>query len=88
MKKKKKKRHERETNILNDQWNEKNIEQDGLFYDLVKKMLASEPKERISLDTVISHPFFWSEEEKLIFICDFSDFLEANGKFLRKLLKF
>ena len=77
-----KKSHERETNILNDQWNDKNIEQDGLFYDLVKKMLVSEPKERISLDTVIAHPFFWSEEEKLIFICDLSDFLEANGNFV------
>ena len=44
-------------------------------------MLVSEPKERISLDTVIAHPFFWSEEEKLIFICDLSDFLEANGIF-------
>ena len=73
-------RHERESNILNDSWNEKSIEHDSLFYDLVKKMLNGDPEARPSLDKVIIHPYFWNDEEKLTFICDLSDFLEANGK--------
>jgi len=73
-------RHERESNILNDSWIEKNIEHDSLFLDLIKKMLMGAPDQRISLEKVIAHPFFWTDEEKLIFIVDLSDFLEANGK--------
>lgn len=71
--------HERESNILLDKWDEKKIENECILYDLVRKMLSGQPESRPNLDEILAHPFFWSEEEKLIFICDLSDYLEANG---------
>jgi len=43
-------------------------------------MINGEPEARPSLEKVITHPYFWNDGEKLTFICDLSDFLEANGK--------
>lgn len=74
-------RHERETNIIKDKWNKDFIENDCLFHDLIKKMLNSSAEARPNLGEVINHPFFWTDDEKLTFICDLSDFLEANGFF-------
>lgn len=48
-------------------------------------MLSGQPEHRPNLDEILSHPFFWSEEEKLIFICDLSDYLEANGFKINKI---
>ena len=81
----KNKRHEREANIINDKWNEINIEQDSLFHDLLKGMLNENPEDRPNLEKILYHPYFWNDEEKLIFICDLSDFLEAHGSLYYKI---
>ena len=46
--------------------------------DLVRKMICKSPKNRITAKQVLDHPFFWTDNQKLEYICDFSDIIALN----------
>lgn len=48
--------------------------------DLIASMINQAPKERPSADEVMAHPFFWSKERKLEFLCDVSDYFEKEKR--------
>ena len=70
---------EREANIMRD-----NVSLDALRaasiegYDLVSSMLHRNPVARPTAKQVCDHPFFWSDERKLAFLCDLSDKIESD----------
>jgi serine/threonine-protein kinase/endoribonuclease IRE1 len=47
--------------------------------DLVSSMLQRRQHDRPSATQVCSHPFFWSLERRLSFLCDFSDRIESES---------
>jgi serine/threonine-protein kinase/endoribonuclease IRE1 len=46
--------------------------------DLVMQMLQHEPRDRPDTVGILKHPYFWSIEDKLDFICDVSDRYEVQ----------
>ncbi|KAG8525363.1 uncharacterized protein KY384_009007 [Bacidia gigantensis] len=44
--------------------------------DLIESMLRHNPKQRPDSGSILRHPFFWSPEERLQFLCDVSDSFE------------
>ena len=48
--------------------------------DLVARMLSQDPKARPSAAAVLAHPFFWSAEERLDFLCHVSDGFEFEPR--------
>lgn len=48
--------------------------------NLIRAMLSKAPQMRPSARRVLSHPFFWRNEERLAFICAVSDLLEAEER--------
>ena len=46
--------------------------------DLITAMLRHEPKRRPTATEVMAHPFFWSRERRLEFLCDVSDYFEKE----------
>lgn len=44
--------------------------------DLILQMLQHEPGHRISTFDILIHPYFWSTDSKLQFLCDVSDYME------------
>lgn len=46
--------------------------------DLITAMLRHEPKQRPTAAEVMAHPFFWSRERRLEFLCDVSDYFEKE----------
>ena len=44
--------------------------------DLVLQMLAHDPKNRISTFSILTHPYFWPIDKKLLFLVEFSDHFE------------
>lgn len=49
-----------------------------LAIDLLRKTLARNPKNRIYIDEVFNHFFFWPDSKKLQFLLDASDRLEVE----------
>jgi len=47
---------------------------------LISSMIAFDPNNRPSIDTVLHHPLFWSKSKKLQFIQDISDRIEKEGE--------
>ncbi len=45
---------------------------------LVGQMLSQNPKERPDAATILTHPFFWSAEDRLEFLCHVSDAFESE----------
>jgi serine/threonine-protein kinase/endoribonuclease IRE1 len=71
--------YEREANIMHNRPQLdalKNISLDA--YDLVASMLQRNPLLRPTASQVCEHPFFWSAERRLAFLCEFSDRLEMD----------
>lgn len=50
------------------------------LFDLVTKMLKKDPAERLSIEEVLRHPYFWSTGTKLQFLLDLSDRLDVEDK--------
>ncbi|XP_039269396.2 uncharacterized protein LOC120344316 [Styela clava] len=54
-------------NILHGQYNLKLIT-DPLAHHLIQNMIYKEPEKRFSIDKILSHPYFWSDSEKNVFV--------------------
>ena len=49
--------------------------------DLVSSMIAHSPDDRLSASDCVHHPVFWSDEQKLHFLLDVSDRVEAEPEY-------
>ena len=70
--------YEREANIMRNKPRTealKEISEDA--YDLITAMIDRDPKARPTAKEVCSHPFFWTPQQRLSFLCDISDRLEC-----------
>jgi serine/threonine-protein kinase/endoribonuclease IRE1 len=70
--------YEREANIMRNKPRTealKEISEDA--YDLITAMIDRDPKARPTAKQVCNHPFFWTHEQRLSFLCDISDRLEC-----------
>ncbi|KAM0790703.1 hypothetical protein ACM66B_004560 [Microbotryomycetes sp. NB124-2] len=73
-------RYEREMNILQGKFSLESL--DGLGEEavevqhLISRMVANDPRERPTAESVLLHPFFWNAQKRLLFICDASDRFE------------
>lgn len=47
---------------------------------LISWMLEYQPEDRPTAHTVLNHPFFWSPEKRLAFLCDVSDHFEREPR--------
>lgn len=74
----------REVNIRNSKYDLSALDAMGddsfLAKHLIESMLSHAPKDRPDADQVMAHPFFWSKEKKLEFLCDVSDFFEKEKR--------
>lgn len=69
--------YERENNILNDKiMYNKILDDQPECVDLLFQMLNINPKLRPKVNDLVYHPFFWDDNKKLSFLCDFSDYVE------------
>ena len=65
----------RELNIKRDRKNMEVLERWSDAYEpmqLITSMLAHQPEHRPTALQVLNHPFFWSPEKRLAFLCDVS----------------
>ncbi|KAI9814766.1 MAG: bifunctional endoribonuclease/protein kinase ire1 [Pycnora praestabilis] len=73
-------RYMREANIVKDQYNLDQLDELGDYAyeakDLIGRMLFHNPLLRPDATKVMIHPFFWSPEKRLNFLCDVSDHFE------------
>ncbi|CAD6504862.1 BgTH12-00364 [Blumeria graminis f. sp. triticale] len=74
----------REVNIRNGKYDLRSLEVLGDYAfeakDLIRNMLAAEPKHRPQAYRVMAHPFFWSAKKRLNFLCDVSDHFEKEKR--------
>eukprot|EP01117_Protostelium_nocturnum_P007990 TRINITY_DN2847_c0_g1_i3.p1 TRINITY_DN2847_c0_g1~~TRINITY_DN2847_c0_g1_i3.p1 ORF type:complete len:1039 (-),score=297.49 TRINITY_DN2847_c0_g1_i3:13-3030(-) len=72
--------YERESNIIKGKFNLNFLKKECGFeaFDLISKMLSSNPSDRPLIDQILSHPFFWDGSKKLLFLKDASDRLEIE----------
>jgi serine/threonine-protein kinase/endoribonuclease IRE1 len=71
--------YEREANIMHNRPNMealKELSPDA--YDLVSSMVQRNPSLRPTAKYVCEHPYFWSHERRLAFLCDVSDRIESE----------
>lgn len=75
-------RYMREANIRNGKCQLDELNVLGSFAyeakDLIKNMLVADPKERLTAENVMLHPFFWNAEKRLQFLCEVSDHFEKE----------
>jgi serine/threonine-protein kinase/endoribonuclease IRE1 len=71
---------ERESNIMYNKPNLDALKSISIeAFDLVCSMLERNPRWRPTAKEVCEHPFFWSPQKRLAFLCDFSDRLETDN---------
>lgn len=74
----------REANIVKGFYNLDDLQSLGDYQweakDLIKKMLAHDPCDRPDATTILHHPFFWSAEDRLDFLCHVSDGFEFEPR--------
>ncbi|KAI8923014.1 kinase-like domain-containing protein [Entophlyctis helioformis] len=51
-----------------------------LAKDVIRRMIAQDPKKRPDATAVLHHPFFWSASQRLAFLGDLSDRLESEPR--------
>ena len=69
----------RDYNIKQDRKDLSALRMDNYSYeadDLVLQMLKHDPNDRISTFSVLKHPYFWTNDVKLLFLCELSDHME------------
>lgn len=72
--------YEREANIMHNKPNLDALrELSPEAFDLISSMLRRTAAKRPTASEVGSHPFFWASEQKLSFLCDFSDRIEIDA---------
>lgn len=72
--------YEREANIMHNRPRLEELETLSVeAHDLVKAMLDRSASARPTARQICEHPFFWSRERRLSFLCDFSDRLETDA---------
>lgn len=76
----------RETNILNSQYILEGVSLDA--FNLISKMLSSNPDTRPSIKQILDHPFFWDSSKKLRFLKDTSDYFEFQKPTSRHVIHF
>lgn len=73
----------RELNIKRDRKNMEVLERWSDAYEpmqLITSMLAHQPEHRPTALQILNHPFFWSPEKRLAFLCDVSDHFEREPR--------
>jgi serine/threonine-protein kinase/endoribonuclease IRE1 len=71
--------YEREANIMHDRPNIELLSEFSIeAYDLVRSMLKRNACERPTAKQIREHPFFWSSDRRISFLCDFSDRIEND----------
>lgn len=74
----------REANIVKGFYNLDDLNSLGDYQweakDLVQAMLSKDPRARPDATTVLHHPFFWSAEARLDFLCNISDGFEFEPR--------
>ena len=70
----------RQSNILKDDCDlgELKSEEKLIQFNLIEKMLSSEPRSRPLIESIIKHPFFWRENRQLNFFLCVSDRIERE----------
>jgi serine/threonine protein kinase len=72
--------YEREANIMHNRPNMDVLKgQSPDAFDLVAFMIQRNPGDRPTAKQVCDHPFFWSADRCLAFLCDVSDRMESEG---------
>ncbi|KAH6592616.1 hypothetical protein BASA50_002060 [Batrachochytrium salamandrivorans] len=57
------------------------LKQDSMLAkDLIKRMIAKDPKKRLDSSATLHHPYFWTPSQRLLFIQDVSDRFEIESK--------
>jgi serine/threonine-protein kinase/endoribonuclease IRE1 len=75
--------YEREANIMHNRPNLEQLRQiSPEAFDIVGAMLQRNPKSRPTATEICNHPFFWSSDRKLSFVCEFSDRIEIEASIL------
>ena len=73
---------EREINIVRDQPTFEQLRSHRCeAIDLISSMIAHSPDDRLSASDCVHHPLFWSDEQKLHFLLDVSDRVEAEPEY-------
>lgn len=71
--------YEREANIMHNRPQLDALKEISLdAHDLVAAMIRRNPASRPTASQICEHPFFWSAERRLAFLCEFSDRLEMD----------
>ncbi len=72
--------YEREANIVHNRLMIESLEKISTdAFHLVRAMLSRDPKRRPTAKHICEHPFFWTAQKKLSFLCEFSDRLETDA---------
>lgn len=72
--------YEREANIMHNRPNMEVLqEQSPDAFDLVASMIQRIPSDRPTARQICEHPYFWSPDRRLAFLCDVSDRIESEG---------
>ncbi|KAL4993757.1 hypothetical protein BDV10DRAFT_178269 [Aspergillus recurvatus] len=74
----------REANIVKGNFNLDELRRLGEYAfeadDLIRSMLALDPRQRPDASAVLTHPFFWNPSDRLSFLCDVSDHFEFEPR--------
>ncbi|KAI5290854.1 bifunctional endoribonuclease/protein kinase ire1 [Ascosphaera aggregata] len=74
----------REANIVKGEYNLDDLQCLGDYAyeaeDLIKAMLHHDPRKRPDASAILVHPFFWSPNDRLNFLCDVSDHFEFEPR--------
>jgi len=66
----------RDLNIQSGKYNLDKITEDPTLYDLISRMIQTDPDLRPTAQEVLEHPFFWSPDKQLSFFISFSNKVE------------
>lgn len=77
--------YEREANIMrNRPSTDELLELSPDAHNLVASMICREPNARPTAKEVCEHPYFWSAQQKLAFLCDISDRIEIESQMVEE----
>ncbi|EKX30824.1 hypothetical protein GUITHDRAFT_83647 [Guillardia theta CCMP2712] len=72
-------RARRESNILADKPDVRRVWKERELSDLILRLVAHDPRSRLSMQEASKHPFFWEASKRLQFLLDVSDRIEHEG---------